>query len=403
MDNIQAVPKLVEAQTVQSIKLKLESYITCLEHKLQLKTNPNVWGTHQTLKRARIVNQFYSALSQRLASGRLKSAMVVARLHGRGSYMARQIRKWAGVFEKQQYIPSSMQGKTSKRESVIDDEAVKARVWEWIRTDPKTKRGFTCSQFMSFMNAEFQLNIPPRTARRWLSQKIRLDFSDRKKGIYSDDHERGDILEYRNHDFLPRLGELEPFMDKWEDGKLIRPVLPEGKKRHVLIVQDESAFHSNDDNVRKWCEKGKQAPPKKDRGSLVMVSDFMTAEYGSLKSEPPGQQYPSITPAACDGIQRKFLARMSELEECSDDRAKLLCAVLKMKQKWAGSSLITFLGKGVGAMLGLLSEKKNGKHTHDLDLYRVDNKSCDILCDAQLLKSWKCIKTVAGQVDKLHT
>ena len=62
------------------------------------------------------------------------------------------------------------------------------------------------------------------------------------------------------------------------------PVLHPGERPVVWISQDECAFHSNDDLNSEWAEEGKGLQIKqKSRGSLLMVSMFITELHGILE------------------------------------------------------------------------------------------------------------------------
>jgi hypothetical protein len=60
-----------------------------------------------------------------------------------------------------------------------------------------------------------------------------------KKGIYMDGHKRGDVKEYRQKDFLPKMALFERRMAKWEPCGLrlecTAPDLRPGKKRVIAI------------------------------------------------------------------------------------------------------------------------------------------------------------------------
>lgn len=63
------------------------------------------------------------------------------------------------------------------------------------------------------------------------------------------------------------------------DDKTLEPILPslpENEKEHVLVVQDESIFHTNDQKRELWLAKGEQPLRQKGNGRAVHVSDFVT-------------------------------------------------------------------------------------------------------------------------------
>ena len=64
----------------------------------------------------------------------------------------------------------------------------------------------------------------------------------------------------------------------------IWPRLHPGERAVVWVSQDESAYHSNDDNNSEWAEEAKGVQIKqKSRGSLLMVSAFISELHGLLR------------------------------------------------------------------------------------------------------------------------
>jgi hypothetical protein len=63
----------------------------------------------------------------------------------------------------------------------------------------------------------------------------------------------------------------------------IPPTLSPGEKEHVLIMQDETIFHTNEYRRRTWLTQGQQPIRKKGAGRAVHVSDFICETIGRLK------------------------------------------------------------------------------------------------------------------------
>jgi hypothetical protein len=83
-----------------------------------------------------------------------------------------------------------------------------------------------------------EVGLSERIARRWLC-KLGWRQTRLKKGIYMDGHERGDVKEYRQNDFLPKMASFERRMAKWEPRssrlECTAPDLRPGKKRVIAI------------------------------------------------------------------------------------------------------------------------------------------------------------------------
>jgi hypothetical protein len=89
-----------------------------------------------------------------------------------------------------------------------------------------------------------------------------------------------------------------------EDFTCVPPQLKEDEREHVLIWHDEMAAHANDRQTAHYLAANEQVLYKKDRGRLMMVSDFITAvtpkcrlamsedQMAAQATLPPDQQLP---------------------------------------------------------------------------------------------------------------
>ena len=78
-----------------------------------------------------------------------------------------------------------------------------------------------------------------------------------KKGVYMDGHERPDVVEYRNSEFLPLMASYERRMVQWKPKGVslvhVEPDLRPEENWVIAIFQDESCFHVNDNKQTGWC------------------------------------------------------------------------------------------------------------------------------------------------------
>jgi len=92
-------------------------------------------------------------------------------------------------------------------------------------------------------------------ARQWLC-KLGWRRTEIKKGVYMDGHERPDVMEYCSNVFLPLMALLERRMVQWDfsgsEVACIDPDLGPGKKRVIVVFQDESSFHVNEFKKTMW-------------------------------------------------------------------------------------------------------------------------------------------------------
>jgi hypothetical protein len=125
-----------------------------------------------------------------------------------------------------------------------------------------------------------------RTAQRWL-HKLSWRYSQKKKGMYIDGHEWEDVVEYRKK-FVEHWKEYEKRFIIYDNNRNILSTptgfpVPQRAFRLILVTHNESTFYEND-----WCktlwvsEHTKAVAEKKGEGQSIMVSEFLTSEWGRL-------------------------------------------------------------------------------------------------------------------------
>jgi hypothetical protein len=107
-----------------------------------------------------------------------------------------------------------------------------------------------------------------------------------------DGHERDDVVRYRQEKFLPAFADLDARTRKWTaentGGEQHMPA--PGERRTVVWFHDESTFYANDRRKQRWVHKSETAVPyAKGEGASLMVADFVSADYGWLRS-PDGKE-----------------------------------------------------------------------------------------------------------------
>ena len=100
--------------------------------------------------------------------------------------------------------------------------------------------------------------------------------------MYIDGHERDDVVAYRQ-EFVHRwAAEYETRFQIWDnDGN--RLTQSSDSLPLILVTHDESTFFQNNERKILWSHQDSQPTPKpKGDGQSLMVSDFLTAEWGRL-------------------------------------------------------------------------------------------------------------------------
>ena len=129
--------------------------------------------------------------------------------------------------------------------------------------------------------------ISQSMAQRWLA-KLKWRYSKVKNGMYIDGHERVDVVAYRQA-FVYRWVEYEvrfPFLDD-SGNPLPSPSNLRPFFNLILVTHDKSTFFQNDQRTTCWNRLRDSRPVPRPHGDvqLLMVSDFLTAEWGRLRDD----------------------------------------------------------------------------------------------------------------------
>ena len=134
--------------------------------------------------------------------------------------------------------------------------------------------------FKKIPNAPNSISV--RTAARWMKF---LTFQPKlqRKGYYKDGHNRPDIVEYRDNEFLPRMLEYERRMQEFSGANMETVISPEllvKEKRVVLITHDENTFYCCELKPLMWMESGQNLLLPKSKGTSIMVSGLCCDCHG---------------------------------------------------------------------------------------------------------------------------
>lgn len=227
-----------------------------------------------------------------------KASLVVAKSQGHGPHLARRIRDWLHTYLSKKQLPLHKIGRHMS--SLLDDEDIASKIKLHLMGVAAEDGHFRADTLVNFVASEAmqtkleKKGIPIQnrtisvwTARRWL-KALDFRFGRRKNGMYVDGHEREDVVEYRNAFTKRWVEDYEPRMAEYDnDGNWIR--MPEGNQpngqpyRLVLVTHDESTFYGNDRCPLGWIHPDFKAKPlPKGEGESIMVSDFLTPDWGRL-------------------------------------------------------------------------------------------------------------------------
>lgn len=228
-----------------------------------------------------------------------RASLIVAKSQSHGVARARSIRHWLLNFLQTAELPHPKYRWT--RSSVLEDEDISQEIQ--LELGERMKSGsITATDLVDVVaspKVQEQLknagidkpSISERTAHRWLG-KLGWRYGKQQNGMYVDGHEREDVVQYRDA-FVQRFKQYERRFHLWDENgdELPRPrgfPVPEaaGRFRLVLVTHDESTFFQNDQRKIFWDRKGSsKAPRPKGEGQSLMISDFLTADWGRLRDD----------------------------------------------------------------------------------------------------------------------
>ncbi|KAL1749520.1 hypothetical protein FB107DRAFT_168280, partial [Schizophyllum commune] len=205
-----------------------------------------------------------------------KSALMAALSMGRGQHCARVLAKLSRDFiDDRKVLPINPYG--SWKVSMLADEDLAEDIRMYLQSLGKE---ITAQKLQQYLNTpEVKLKhgiegvISHKTACRYLAE-LGYRFSLAKKGMYTDGHERADVVHHRDKVYLPRLAKLQE-----------RAMSQEIVGRRVVIwYHDESIFYAHDRHRKAWYHKDADAEPyRKGEGASFMVADYFSADFGWLR------------------------------------------------------------------------------------------------------------------------
>jgi hypothetical protein len=131
-------------------------------------------------------------------------------------------------------------------------------------------------------------------ARQWLHEQG-FEYTEVKKGLFYDGHERPDNVDYRQNVFIPAFDALRPYFVEYRADNLElmvpKPPLPPGEFWLVLTAHDEMTAQANNADKWVWCLKGEMPICKKGVGRGIHRSDIICSTVGHIMEAGEGLEY----------------------------------------------------------------------------------------------------------------
>ena len=216
----------------------------------------------------------------------IKSSLIAVKYLGRGSYFAKSLRRWSLAFIlDRSKLPDKrlFSGSISR----LQDEDIESDATMHLQSLGKYVSAMDLVRYFQQddVRQRHGFAISLTTARRWM-KRMGMRWTKSPKGQYIDGHERPDVVEYRQSTYIPRRFGSHLRSRTWTEQTIGDCVIPSPSHQHAVYWHhDESTFMQNDRHQIRWVSKDKKPVPQpKGEGSSLMVADFVSADYGWLRS-----------------------------------------------------------------------------------------------------------------------
>lgn len=206
---------------------------------------------------------------------------------GKGPALARQLRQWTTAYlEDSMHLP--VLGCYNPHHALVEDKTFAQEVKLHLQGVGKFFMAMDIVRYtdMDEMRARVGLAKPiSLSAACRMLKALDYWYGKEAKGMYVDGHERENVVEYRQGEFLRRWGEMEKHMVLMHKDSKITQAPPIPLRRIILFTHDESTFYANDQCNVRWIHSSESPKPiRKGDGTSLMVSDFCSPDYGWLRS-----------------------------------------------------------------------------------------------------------------------
>lgn len=236
------------------------------------------------------------------------------------------VRKWVRKWVSSRELPESITGNNVKSYTLLDDPEICAELRTYVRSNkwsmdpvklaqysketvvtaeaakyiqhavhhemPRGLRKYLEVDLFPRIQLKAGKGISIRTARRWLHREG-FKYTEHKKSLYYDGHDRPDVVAYRQKEFIPRMDELRPRLVEYTVGNTDQEILKSrnGERPLVLVAHDEMTTQANDGPKFSWVMDGEHALKKKGVGRGQHESQVICSTVGWLKEAGQSLEY----------------------------------------------------------------------------------------------------------------
>jgi hypothetical protein len=144
---------------------------------------------------------------------------------GVGNWFTHQVRALVQYYQVFEALPEERRGGEKNARLWLNNEVVQTQTHEWLtyqetgRVTPRHLQQALNDVIFPDLNIVLKKPLSEQTAQWWLI-KLGWRWTVVRKGVYMDEHEREDVVKYRQEVFLPAMARFEACMAKFEGADL---------------------------------------------------------------------------------------------------------------------------------------------------------------------------------------
>ena len=251
-----------------------------------------------------------------------------------GKWGARLVREWTQAWVKSRLLPVSQRGRHPKVMSILSHPTVRAAVRAYLRSEkwsqnpvklrklfnneldmeeareyrrvleseemPNGLKDFVTIEILPKYHIKVgRLGLSRSTMRRLLLSEG-FTWSEHRKAIYYDGHERPDVVKDRKERFIPAMQAIRDCLVQYQVGAVNTAVEPDFQSqmngvlvrpRLVLVAHDEMVAQAHDGQRWSWLLNGESPIKKKGPGRGLHQSDFICSTVGWLREASVTLEY----------------------------------------------------------------------------------------------------------------
>ncbi|KIK74553.1 hypothetical protein PAXRUDRAFT_789771, partial [Paxillus rubicundulus Ve08.2h10] len=218
------------------------------------------------------------------------AALKTAKFVGKGPYISRKVREWSRAYISDHGNLPFIRYGGAWTKSHIRDEDLQEELLLHLQSLGKYVTASAIIIYLDHLEVQARYGLTKTislaTAQHWMTE-VGYRWGKDPKGQYIDGHERDDVVFYRQNSFIPAWYKIDANTRRWSSANPLQCKNDEtdvGRKT-VVWFHDESTFYAHDRRKTYWVPKDAKAlPQQKGEGSSLMVADFISADYGWLRS-----------------------------------------------------------------------------------------------------------------------